>query len=124
MTLHDLSAPSPRFVCGLRRASWGTVEPLGCILDMNHEGRVHQDRTGRTWEMLAEYTTRAHHLDVVGRLVALLQGQQAVLERLTLLDSHELYMLTEDIANAERQRITATLVAMGLVDAEPRGEAA
>lgn len=124
MTLLDHPPVPPRLVCGITPPHWGEHAPLGCILDMGHLGRVHQDRMGRSWELLQEFVPRTHHVDIVQRLVALLQGSQQVLERLSLLDSHELYMLTEEIALTERQRIHDTLIAMGLTDFEPKGKAA
>jgi hypothetical protein len=113
MTLLDLPPTPPRLVCGITPHSWGTHAPLGCILDMGHEGRLHQDRMGRTWELPQEFTPRTHHLDVVQRLVTLQLGTLDLLDRL----AREMGdYRSVDLAHFERRRVTDTLISMGIAD--------
>ena len=119
MTLLDLPQQSPRLVCGINPPNWGTHAPLGCILDMGHEGRVHRDRMGRTWELLQEFTPRTHHIDVVSRLLALQEGTLQLLDRIAR-ETHAQYGVTDliEVTLFERRRVHDTLVAMGLADEE------
>jgi hypothetical protein len=121
MTLRDLPEQKPRLVCGITPQTWGQHPPLACILDMNHAGRVHQDRMGRTWELLAEFTPRTHHVDIVQRLLVLEEGTLQLLDRIAgeIHDPDGVMNLVE-VARFERRRVHDTLVAMGLADEDPK----
>lgn len=122
MSVLTEQATAPRLICGIQRADVGHENrhrmPLACVLDMNHEGSLHRDRMGRTWEIPLAYTTRQHFADVVQRLVTLHQGTLAVLDNIarTAPDVDGGHALFAHLAQTERARVNATLAAMGLTE--------
>lgn len=122
MSVLTEQASAPRLICGIHRTEAGPENPhrlpLACILDMGHDGNTHRDRMGRTWEIPAQYTTRAYVTDVIQRLVTLHAGTIGVLDNIarTAPNIDGGHQFLAHLAATERARVTATWAAMGLTE--------